>query len=753
MRLTRALSALCLLALVTAGLLTLPAQAAVPPEFEAPLALFSVGSPTDIAFAPDGSIMFVTNKTGELDVATMSNGNPTLLPTPAIDLSARICTETERGLLGVAADPNFATNRYLYLYYTWDRGLAANNPNRCQLRFDQATTADTPVNRVVRFTLENNNQINPLSERILVDNIPSPGGHHNGGTLQFGTDGYLYITIGDGGCDYNGGVNSCDNSNDASRDQNILLGKVLRITPDPDLTPQQRIPDSNPFRATGTICAIDGRGPLGTPASTPCQETFAWGLRNPFRIAFDPNVAAPAVRFFIDDVGADTWEEINDGTAGADYRWNTCEGLNLLGTNTPCPNPVGLERNPIHMYHHNDGAIDPDTVGCGSITGGAFVPAGAWPAAYTGKYLFADYVCGKIFMIDANAPAISDRTIFANDEPSTSIKSIVDITFGPAPNGTALYFASINTSGIFRISLSNGSNRAPTAAMSANPLFGSRAVTFDGTASSDLDGDSLTYLWSFGNGDTRTTTIPTTSYTYPNDGVFNATLQVRDSNNAISLNTATVRIDTGNTPPVVTITGPAVGATFRVGQTITLQGSANDAEDGTIPDTALRWEVLRHHRAGQIGEHTHPWFGPQNGNNLTFTAPAPEDLDAANNSYLEIRLTATDLGGGSATVIRNFLPSKVNLTFVTIPAGLKIQVNGLTLTTPQTIVSWENYGLDVLVPPQFGANNVFMGFSSWADSADRAQRTIVTPAAATTYTATLGPIDRVDTYLSLVVVP
>lgn len=354
-------------------------------------------------------------------------------------------------------------------------------------------------------------------------------------------------------------------------------------------------------------------------------------------------------------------------------------------------------------------------------------------------------------MIDPDAATISDRTIFADN--LGNIDSIVDMTFGPAPNGTALYYASINNSTIYRIILSSGGNRAPTAVLSASPLSGSLTVNFNGGASNDIDGDSITsYLWNFGDGVTDTTTTPTVSHTYLTDGQFTATLQVRDSNGAISLNTATVRIDTGD-PPVPTILSPAAGTTFSVGQTITLIGSATDTEDGTLPDASLRWEVLRHHRAGTPGEHTHPWFGPQNGNNLTFTAPAPEDLESTNSSYLEIRLTATDSNGTTSTVTRNFLPSKVNLTFETVPAGLKIKVNELTLTGPQTIVSWEGFPLEVQVQPQVDGNGGLMGFGSWADSAAGATRTIVTPATATTYTATLVPIDHVDTYLPLIITP
>jgi glucose/arabinose dehydrogenase len=119
---------------------------------------------------------------------------------------------------------------------------------------------------------------------MLIDNMLSLSGNHNGGDLQFGKDGYLYIAVGDGGCDYipNG---SCSDGNRAARNPRMLLGKILRIIPDPTIPASARIPADNPFRSNGSICADQGRGPEGPP----CQETFAMGLRNPFRMAFAPD--------------------------------------------------------------------------------------------------------------------------------------------------------------------------------------------------------------------------------------------------------------------------------------------------------------------------------------------------------------------------------------------------------------------------------------------------------------------------------
>jgi len=363
------------------GLLAVSAQAVVPPGFDDALVTDEVDGPTALAFTPDRRLL-ITTQGGSLRI--FQNG--TLLGTAALTFpSNQICTESERGLLGVAVDPEFGLpgdHNYIYLFYTAEK----SSPSRC-------------VNRVSRFTLPAGNVIDPATELILVDEMPSPAGNHNAGDVQFGNDGYLYISIGDGGCDY-ANNSGCAGSNDAARDEHVLTGKILRITKTGD------IPPSNPFQGAGTArCNVTG----STTPGNKCQETFAWGLRNPFRIAFDPNTFATA-RFFINDVGQGAWEEIDLGQAGADYGWNCREGAHTNNTGGPCSStPAGMV-DPIFEYNHT-------ATGCGSITGGAFVPANLWPpATYNAGYLYSDFVCGKIFLLKPVAGGGSyTSTEFATD--------------------------------------------------------------------------------------------------------------------------------------------------------------------------------------------------------------------------------------------------------------------------------------------------------------------------------------------------
>jgi Ca2+-binding RTX toxin-like protein len=266
-------------------------------------------------------------------------------------------------------------------------------------------------------------------------------------------------------------------------------------------------------------------------------------------------------------------------------------------------------------------------------------------------------------------------------------------------------------------------------------------ASFDGAGSTDPDaGDTLSYLWTFGDGSaTETTTTPTTSHTYSVKGTYTATLRVRDNHGALS-DPATVRIDAGNRAPAPTIASPSAGVLYRVGQQITLSGSATDPEDGALPASSFGWEVLKHHN----GSHSHVVF-EGSGNNLTFTAPPPEDISATGaGNYLEARFTATDSEGLSRTVTRDIQPNRVDVTLATNPNGLSLQVNGDAFAAPKTFVLWEGYMLSVSAPsPQTlsGKNYVF---SSWSDGKAQ-EHTIVTGATPSTLTAVFKACTKTGT--------
>ena len=399
-------AALAVLALAQGA--TAARVAATAPQDFADQLVTAVGAPTALAFISP-TRMLITTQTGQLRV--FQDG--ALVGAPALDLSGVICSNSERGLLGVAVDPDFASNKYIYLYYTYKKFpvCPTNDP----------TNSQVPVNRVSRFTLSDANVAS--GETVLIDNILSPNGNHNGGDLHFGADSYLYISVGDGGADY-AGDSGGGGANDATRDQFMLLGKILRITRDGG------IPPSNPFQGAGTArCNTNG----STTPGNKCQETFAWGLRNPFRFAVRPGTS----ELFINDVGQGAWEEIDQGQSGADYGWNCREGKHTNSSSGKCsPAPANMI-DPIYEYSHGT---------CNSITGGAFVPAGIWPAEYDGAYLFADYICGKIFRLTGSGGQYSAADFITNMGGS----SATALQFGPYNGTQALYYATYAGGGQIR---------------------------------------------------------------------------------------------------------------------------------------------------------------------------------------------------------------------------------------------------------------------------------------------------------------
>jgi glucose/arabinose dehydrogenase len=337
----------------------------LPLGFTEELVTGGLSSPTAMEFAPDGRL-FVCEQGGTLRIVKRGG----LLPTPFLQVT--VDATGERGLLGVALDPNFSENRYVYIYYT--------------------ATTPTIHNRVSRFKARGDVAV-PGSERILLELDPlSSATNHNGGALHFGPDGRLYIAVG-------------ENANPANAQTlTNLLGKVLRINRNGS------IPKSNPFYTTAV-----GQN----------RAIWALGLRNPFTFAVQPRTG----RIFINDVGAGTWEEINQGKAGANYGWSTCEGS--------CSPPVPELTDPLFQYEHGSS----NTTGC-SIAGGAFYISGSmrFPSEYNGSYFFADLCNGWIRRFDPTTHQVFD---FASGIPS----SLVDLKV----RAGALYYLAYGAGAIFRI--------------------------------------------------------------------------------------------------------------------------------------------------------------------------------------------------------------------------------------------------------------------------------------------------------------
>ncbi len=544
------------------------------------------------------------------------------------------------------------------------------------------------------------------SETVLADHMPSFNSNHNGGDLHAGADGYLYVSVGDSGCQLTDPTR-CGPTNTNSRRLDIPNGKILR------LTMTGAVPAGNPY--AGAAGARHCTAPAGVPAGTgPCSETFASGFRNPFRFAQRPGTSS----FYVNDVGQYTWEEIDSLAAGKDYGWNVREGHCANGSTTDCG--ASPYADPIYDYGR--------TSGCSAITGGAFVPTGLWPAPYSGSYLFSDYTCGKIFRLAPRSAGGYQRVAFLSE---LGANSATTLAFGPYQGTLALYYTTYGGGGQVRRVTYSGANTAPVAAFSsATGGAGGLTATLNGGASYDPDsGDSVVqWSWDFGDGATAVNTGPTTSHTYAAAGSYPVRLVVKDTHGLASA-AVLHTVVAGNRAPTVSITSPTTTARFAVGQSIAVTATATDPEDGTLPASSITWTVVRVH-----GNHTHPWLGPVTGSSVSTTYPAPEDLVSTTNSWLRVTVVARDSAGATSRVIRRLLPHLVTLGLASNPTGAQVFVNDVAFTTPADLTSWEGWTVQLAAGDQIIGGQSYV-FDSWSDGGAPSHN-VTTPAADTTYTVT-----------------
>ncbi len=282
-----------------------------------------------------------------------------------LDISKQKVDESyEGGLLGMAFDPDFDSNHYVYLSYTTSDEPEKDNSQHLQSRISRLT-----VN-------QDNTTILPESEVVLLE-IEQPWNNHNGGHIAFGPEGYLYAGYGDGG--------SWGDPNRNAQNTKTLLGSILRINVRSTEVKQPQgekysIPVDNPF-SQNKDCST-GKG---------CPELYAWGLRNPWRWSFDKSTG----NLWAGDVGQGEWEEIDLITKGGNYGWNCYEG-NADYRLKLCDKKLAYT-SPVFEYSHMPSDSSRDGMAA-SITGG-YVYRGQEVPALKGAYIFADYIHGKIWIL------------------------------------------------------------------------------------------------------------------------------------------------------------------------------------------------------------------------------------------------------------------------------------------------------------------------------------------------------------------
>lgn len=443
-----------------------------------------ITEPIGVYFAPeDDNTLFILEQGGIIRLANAGTG--TVSGTPFLNITSRVTSAgNEQGLLGLAFDPDYTDNGYFYVNYT------------------RAGNGATVVSRFKRSTG------NPLvadgaSEDIVIS-IDQPFSNHNGGQLQFGTDGYLYIGMGDGG--------SANDPQGNGQNGNALLGKMLRL--DVAVDSGYAIPADNPFVNDANVR----------------DEIWALGVRNPWRFSFDQKTAD----LWIADVGQNVWEEIDfepANTGGRNYGWRCYEGN--VAFNTSGCQPQSAYTSPVAVYNHSGGNC--------SVTGGFVYRGGSYADLY-GKYLYTDYCTGKFWATYPNGSGGWTTDVIT----TTPTLSFQLTSFGQDSRGE-MYLVSRDNNRIYRMT---GTVCAPADIYSANG-GGLESCTGNIELMAPYGPDN-TYAW-YRNDTLLSETSNVLNTTL--SGLY--TVEVENANNACG-NEATVEVIV-STPTPVQITSPANG--------------------------------------------------------------------------------------------------------------------------------------------------------------------------------------------------
>ncbi len=572
----------------------------------------------------------------------------------------------------------------------------------------------------------------------MINDWPSQYPSHAVGTVEFGPDGALYVSAGDGASfgftDYGqfDGLLGSDALNDPPNEGGALRSLDLRTSPED--------PNVDPVTLDGTIIRVDPEtgealpdNPLydfyGANDDPNAERIIAYGMRNPFRFTVRDNGEV-----WIADVGWTAWEEINVIRDPVDsivenFGWPAYEGIGKQnGYNNEDlplieqlyldvandPNNPALHAPPFYAYRHSL-QVDPGTsepTGSSAISGLAFYSGTNYATAFDGALFFSDFNRGRIWVMFEGPDGEPD--------PAT-----VSTVFGPAANPVGLhagpdgdiYYVDLFGGAIRRIEYFE-TNLPPIAVATADVEQGLAPLTvnFDGTASFDADpGDSIaSYAWDLdGDGQFDDATLPQPSFVYTSTGVYNAKLRVTDTGGLSQ--TDTVQIVVGNAPTVI-IDTPTSGQLFSVGEVLSFSGRAyeddviNEAE--RLPDSSLTWKFTFY----QASEENPNDFNIRNEQVFSGVGSGQYVVpDWKFPVYFEIELSAIDSDLLPASQTVQVDPQTVVLTFDTDPSGFDIEINGLTKQAPfnQTVVVNSLNTIGVARSQEVGSE-VYL-FDSWSN--------------------------------------
>lgn len=620
--------------------LTLLAQPSLPPGFGLEV-MYENLNPVGMATGHHGEIWLV-EKAGRVLVIDEEGD---LLPEPFIQLD--VDDYNERGLLGIALHPDMDNHPYVYLHYS---------------------VRDQNHNRVSRF-LANGTVAVPGSEEILLEIDPLSGAIHNGGAMQFGLDGKLYIATGEGA------------NSPSSQDLNSLLGKILRINDDGS------IPNDNPFYQE-----LSGK----------YRSIYAYGLRNPFSMAIDHDSG----RIFVCDVGQGDFEEINEIFSGANYGWPLEEGKwEQQGS------PPADYEDPFYQYSRDEGC---------AVVGATFyhTEQESFPEEYHGKFFFADYCEGYIHLLDPVTGEMEqvfgtgmERPVaFAINEETGDLYLLTRAGIGggsPQDNTSTM-------EGTLQRIFYQGSG---SPIVSSDPRSTLLPVGEDAQFKiSALGQGTLQYQWQINGTDiegARQAELLFPNVQLADDGSEFRCI-VENSEGRDTSKTAILQV-TANRRPQVIIEQPISGRTFAAGDTIFFQGRAEDPESGLIQSEQLCWRIDLHHN-----DHSHPAMSPICGiEEGRFVIPTVTETDS--NIWFRIYLQATDEGGLQNSTYVEVYPSYHRVS-ISGPEGLRINIDGKIRALPFEFASVK--GLQHIIQAPFTqqvADSLFI-FEEWGNGSQERLR-------------------------------
>jgi hypothetical protein len=499
-------------------------------------------------------------------------------------------------------------------------------------------------------------------------------------------DGSLWVSMGD-----NGHHIGTDPQSLRTYDLDQPYGKLMHIRPDGGGVP------SNPFYNASSPTSWRSR-------------VYAYGFRSPFRLSLDPSSGTPIVG----DVGLGTYEEVDLVRPGANYGWPCWEAESPTPQFQSMPTCAAGVTNtkPLSFYSHN---------GLGaSVTGGIVYTGTNYPTQYRGSYFYGDYATAHLYSLAFNSQGQLTRAPEA-DGFGAGVGG--PVKFVAASNGDIMY-GDIYSGKLRRLVYAPG-NRPPTASASITTNAATRTVSFDGSGSSDLDGDPLTYRWDFGDGTTGTGR--TTSHTYAAPGTMPLTAKLTVSDPGGAQDTASYTVVPANYTPTLTLNTPPASTRYKVGDTVSLSATANDTEDGTLPVT---WQAVMVHCVGGAC-HNHPTGTAVTSNQYSRVFENHED-----DTRLEITAKTTDRYGMSVEQKFVALP-KLQTLSITSNTPAAITINGVGAQSAQVIA-----GATVHIVAAQVATDTVATFNSWSNSAARDQ-TLTMPDQPVSLNATyLTPIAR-----------